>query len=82
MILRDAAGNELKDGDPVSFAIDFGKNFSGQIARTSVGLGASNTAQSLPSVTVLFQLDLAAAPNGVVPGIFKIAQSSPAVDLT
>lgn len=66
----DAAGNELSEGTPVSFALAFGQAIPGTIATLESGLGIG--AAAAPKLAVMFVLPLHAQPNGLVMGIFAM----------
>lgn len=73
MVLRDMAGNTLEENDTVSIGLGFGQTVAGKIAKMSSGLGL--TASQQPAmIYIAIMLDVAAQPNGVIPGVFKVAQ--------
>jgi hypothetical protein len=70
MAFRDGLGNSLNDGDSVAISLGAGQIAHGVIARTS----SLVSDPSQPSMLVVsINMVLAAQPNGVVGGVFKIA---------
>ena len=74
MIVRDAIGNGLSEGDTISFALGLGNIVVGQVAKVS-SIIENNDPNAQQSVHVLFTLPMVVSPNGVVPGIVKTAKA-------
>lgn len=67
----DTAGNELTEGTPICFPLEFGQAIPGVVKQVKSGLGVGTEAQ--PQLFAAFVIPLAAAPNGLVPGVFATA---------
>ena len=80
MLVRDAIGNTLNEGDPVAFPLGMGQSVMGTIVKIDSGLGHIGTAPRQATVFVSVVFPLAADPAGVVGGIIKTATPGPALD--
>jgi hypothetical protein len=78
MLFKDLAGNELSKGDTVSLAIG-SELGAGQIVDLQTGLGLDGSGKSEPSILITIAVVRQAFPNGLVPGVLKIATPKPTV---
>ena len=69
MIFRDISGQVLADRDQVLFSLGLGQTTVATISRTESGLDPRNPNAS---ISIVLELTLPAAPNGLVPGVCKI----------
>jgi hypothetical protein len=72
MQLKDPSGQEINRGDNVYIPLALGQFGIGKVVDISSGLGAPGTPQSIPCLFVDVNLTVPAAPNGLVPGAFKM----------
>ena len=84
MIIRDAVGNELKEGDVVSLAV--GEELgAGTVQKIDSGLGITQTGQGVagqqPSIFIGVTVQKPVLPNGIAVGVLKIAKPEPSVAL-
>ena len=70
MAFRDQMGNGIEEGCHVAMALGNGQLVNGRVTKTTALVAAPNQPQI---VVVQFSLLVQAAPDGTVPGLFKIA---------
>lgn len=74
----DTIGNELTEGTPICFPLEFGQAVPGVVKQVKSGLGVGAEAQ--PQLFAAFVVPLAVTPNGLVPGVFAISpKAQPAI---
>lgn len=76
MQFRDITGSVLSENDQVLFGLGLGQITVATVKRTESGLNPQNPQ---PMVTVSVDITVPAAPNGLVPGVIKIAQPTPTI---
>lgn len=76
MQFKDTLGQSLRETDQVLFGLGLGQMSVATVSRTETGLDPNHPQ---PLIKILVEFSVPAAPNGVVPGVIKIAESTPAI---
>lgn len=76
MQYRDMLNQNLKEKDQVLFSLALGQATIATVISTDSGLDPKNPQ---PAVRIAVEFTLPVAPNGLVPGIIKVAEAPPAI---
>ena len=76
MQYKDMLNQNLKEKDQVLFSLGLGQSSIATVVCTESGLDPKNPQ---PLVRIAVEFTLPVAPNGLVPGIIKVAEAAPAI---